>query len=188
MYPVGDEDLEQLEAYLDDALGDDEVQHLRDRIATEPALATALKMLREERAQRQAFFASIDPTPAEVDKLVGSIKASALRRRWFSDPKKLLKTVGAMAACVLIGGLMGELYRAHPGGAPLSGGKTAQVTPAVDGAGKKYMVEVRDDAGNVIAVQHFDDPREARDFANDLNKIQHERRMRNGVINVRDEF
>ena len=182
MYPVGDEDLEQLEAYLDDALCEDEVQQLRDRIATEPAMATALKMLREERARRQKFFASIDPTPAEVDKLVGSIKQKALRRRWFRDPQKLLKTVGAMAACVVIGGLMGQLYTSHPGGTPASNGNLGQADQ------KPYIVEVRDDAGNVVAVQHFKDPREARDFRSDLNKVQHQRRLQNGVKLIGDDF
>ena len=183
MYPVGDEDLELLEAYLDDALGEDEVRQLRDRLATEPAMATALKMLREERTQRQAFFASIDPTPAEVDKLVGSIKQKALRRRWFRDPQKLLKTVGAMAACVVIGGLMGQLYTSHPGGG--AGGPHVSDS---QGDQKQYIVEVRDDAGNVVAVQHFKDAREARDFRSDLNKVQHQRRLQNGVKLIGDDF
>jgi anti-sigma factor RsiW len=183
MYPIGDEDLQLLEAYLDDALGDDEVQQLRDRLAVEPAMATALKMLREERAQRQAFFASIDPTPAEVDELVGSIKQQALRRRWFANPQKWLKPAAAMAACVLIGGLMGQLYSSHPGG-----GVTGPHVSDSQGDQKQYIVEVRDDAGNVVAVQHFKDAREARDFRNDLNKVQHQRRLQNGVKLVGDDF
>jgi anti-sigma factor RsiW len=188
MYPVGDEDLELLEAYLDDALAEDEVQHLRDRLATEPAMANALKLLRQERASRQAYFASIDPTPAEVDKLVGSIKRQALRRRWFANPRRLLQTAAAMAACVVIGAMMGQLYRAHPGGQVAPTGNTVHVVPAGQDGKQKYAVEVTDAFGNVIAVQYFNDPREAREFQQDLKKVQQQQRQRNGVIQVGDEF
>jgi anti-sigma factor RsiW len=185
MYPVGDEDLELLEAYLDDALAEAEVQRLRDRLAGEPAMASALKMLREERAHRQAFFASIDPTPAEVDGLVGSIKRQALRRRWFRDPRRVLQAMGAMAACVIVGALLGQLYVAHPGGQPAN---ERVVTPINREGAKVYEVEVTDDFGNVIAVQQFKDPRQAREFLDDLKKVQQQKRQQNGVIQVRDEF
>jgi hypothetical protein len=183
MYPVGDEDLEQLEAYLDDALSDEEVATLRDRLAHEPALATALKMLREERTQRQAFFASIDPTPAEVDKLVGEIKNKAQRRRWYHQPRKLLQTMSAMAACVVVGAMLGQVYNSNPRGTP-----PPRATEVLSDGKQTYAVEVTDDFGNVIAVQKFTDPQAARDFMNDLKKVQAERRQRSGVITVQDEF
>jgi hypothetical protein len=187
MYPVGDEDLMQLEAYLDDALSDEEVAMLRDRLAHETALSTALKMLREERTQRQAFFASIDPTPAEVDKLVGQIKHKAQRRRWYHHPRKVLQTLGAMAACVVVGAILGQVYNNNPGGVPRPHG-TVGISETKTNGQQKYAVEVTDDFGNVIAVQEFTDQQAARDFMNDLKKVQSQRRQRNGVINVGDEF
>lgn len=183
MYPVGDEDLELLEAYLDDALSDEEVAALRSRLAHDTALASALKMLREERAQRQAYFASIDPTPAEVDELVGKIKEKAHRQRWYHNPRKVLQTVGAMAACVVVGAMLGQVYNSHPRGNP----PPRHMEVSTDGQ-QKYTVEVTDDFGNVIAVQQFSDPQAARDFMNDLKKVQQQRRQQNGIIRVGDEF
>ena len=49
------------------------------------------------------------------------------------------------------------------------------------------MLEARERV-DVIAVQHFDDPRAARDFLDDVKKVQQQRRQRNGVMTVQDEF
>ncbi len=56
---------------------------------------------------------------------------------------------------------------------PGKGGSAIGAQPASVG----YPVEVTDENGKVIAVQHFDNPREATDFANDLHHMQNRRRQ-----------
>jgi hypothetical protein len=53
-----------------------------------------------------------------------------------------------------------------------------------------FNVQITDDAGRVLAVQHFDTLNEAREFSNDLSRWQaRQRRMRNGDIRlIGDDF
>ena len=187
MYPVPDDDLELLECYLDDALSDDEISHLRSRLAIEPEMAAALRMLRDERAQREAYFQAIEPTPAEVEAIVASVHASANRKRWWQDSRRLARAGSAVAACLAIALVGGFFYHAsgksplHDDGTP---GSTApgQVTPV------GYPVEVRDADGHLLGVQHFDNPRDADEFHNDVMKMQERGRQSNVVIFKTNDF
>lgn len=191
MYPVPDDDLDLLECYLDDALDEAQSESLRLRLAKEPSLAAALRQLRDERAQRQAFFQSIDPTPAEVDAFVAGVKQSSQRTTWWHRQWRWAKLGSALAACVVAGMLIGDLVRTNavrPGTAIDDLG--APIVNTNQPPRQTYAVEVTDEAGRVIAVQHFENPSEATDFANDLRKLHAppQRPTQNGVILVGDEF
>lgn len=193
MYPVPDEDLGLLEAYLDDALSDQELSALRGRLAIEPSLMAALRQLRDERSQRQAFFQSIDPTPAEVDDLVYDIRLAAERKRWWQDHRKLTRWASAVAACLVMGVAGAFVYHAwdksplHP--TLPDGPITAVGTPAGVCAPTRYAVEVTDESGKVMAVQHFDDQNEADDFLRDLRQMQQRHRQTtNGVTIMDNDF
>jgi len=186
MYPVPDDDLELLESYLDDALSDEATATLRGRLAAEPELMAALRMLRDERAQRQAFFQSIDPSPREVETLLGDIRAAAHRKKWWQDHRKLTQWGSAVAACLVFALAGGFFYNSI--GKPALRPGDLSVPPVVNGSGSanmltpaKYAVEVTDpDSGRVMAVQHFDDKNEADDFTRDLRQMQMRHRQTNG--------
>jgi len=198
MYPVSDDDLEFLESYLDDALSDDEVQALRSRLACEAPLAAALRMLREERSQRQAFFQTVEPTPKEVEHLVSAIHSTAHRRQWWRDQRKIAQWASAVAACLAIGLLAGLFYRGlektplHSTVADdvvVTNKSASTELVGVPGTPVRFPVEVTDENGKVIAVQHFDNPREATDFANDLHHMQNRHRQNsNGVMLIDNDF
>ena len=65
MNGVPDNDLELLEAWLDDALSASDVQRVGQRLASEPELAAEMARLRVERAARLAVWQSM--TPGETD-------------------------------------------------------------------------------------------------------------------------
>ncbi len=181
MYPVSDDDLQFLESYLDDALSDQELANLRTRLSREADLAAALRMLREERSQRQTFFQAIDPTPKEVESLVASIHQSANRRRWWQDSRRLVSYGSALAACLAIAAVGGFFYHAA-GKEPLQANDGAVSAVETIATPVNYPVDVTDDYGHVIAVQHFNNARDAEDFARDLHRAQDRRKQSNGGV------
>ena len=58
---VSESDLDLLEAYLDDTLSVELVQHIDGRLSEEPDLMAALDVLRMDRAARIAAFQSMAP-------------------------------------------------------------------------------------------------------------------------------
>jgi hypothetical protein len=191
MYSVPDDDLELLESYLDDALSDEEVDGLRLRLAREPDLATALRQLHEERSQRQVYFESIDPTPAEVEQFVGSAHAAARRRKWWQDSRRLTRWGSAVAACLAIALIGAFFYNASgkaPLGSPLLNDGTALTAPGgqLPVTQAKYAVEVTDVGGHVVAVQHFDNPDDAAAFRRDLRQMQIRRQQDGTGMTVMD--
>jgi anti-sigma factor RsiW len=191
VYPVSDDDLERLESFLDDALSDEETQALRQRLAVEANLAAALRQLRGERSQRQAFFQSIDPAPPEVEQLVGAIHRAARQRSGRLQRLRLVRSGSALAACAALGLAVGLLYRggAERPVAPRGPQVASTSVPLATDRDQTFAVEVTDDTGHVIAVQHFDNAGEANDFASDLRRVQASRRQPgHGVMLIGDEF
>lgn len=189
MYPVSDDDLEFLESYLDDALSDEETEALRHRLACEPNLVAALRTLRDERSQRQAYFQTIDPTPKEVEQLVGAINASAHRQQWWRDQRKLVQWGSAVAACLAIGLLGGLFYRGaekaslHPAAIEqVAEGNVSDGSISAPTTDVRFPVELTDENGKVIAVQHFEKASEAAEFSNDLHHMQNRGRQNSGGV------
>jgi hypothetical protein len=103
-----DEDLQMIEAYLDDELTVDEVDALRERLIEEPSMSAALATLREGREARAAAFTSMEPGEVAVSETVGAVMTSTrARARWDRRWREGLRYVAA-AACVTIGVMVGS--------------------------------------------------------------------------------
>lgn len=167
---VSENDLEQLDAYLDDALEMGEVEVLRARLAQDAQLLAALEQVRSERAARQALFAALEPDDAAVNALISRVRRSTLRQRQTSRWLRPARWVAAAAACLTIGFFSRGLFDR-----PAAPANVASTTtkPGVDVKPYTgYQVTLRDDAGRVVAVQQFDSMEKAQEFASDLARWQ----------------
>jgi anti-sigma factor RsiW len=196
-------DVEILEMYLDDALSDQDLAAVARRLADEPVMAAELERLRGERDLRRQFFASLDPSDAAVERLLGRVDESIRRRTGWERQLKWGRWAAAAAACVALGFTTGYLGRSS---APMSGPGVAvntdvtqpvqqvaentdnthgqitftgqRVAPTVPAA-----VQLTDDTGRVVAVQHFESIDKAKEFANDIQTWQErQRQMQNGNV------
>ncbi|HSI34430.1 MAG TPA: hypothetical protein VK986_12640 [Tepidisphaeraceae bacterium] len=176
--PVTDHDLEQLDLYLDDGLSSVESEAVRVRLAGDAEFRGELESARAERAGRQSYFAALEPSDAETAGLVARLTAAigepatlagriehARRGRWVGA----VRYVAAAAACVVVGLLLRPLIDANSGSSSTVArdGKTADVRPVA-----VYEVTLRDAGGKVIAVQRFDSPEQAQEFAADFARWQ----------------
>lgn len=109
MDAVVEQDLELLEEYLDGALTPDEIERVNDRLAGEPALAAVLAELREERATRAAVWGSLEPSDAEVRRLIARVAAAGRRQATWGRVQRYTRFATAAAACLLIGFFAGWL-------------------------------------------------------------------------------
>jgi anti-sigma factor RsiW len=196
-------DVEILEMYLDDALSDQDLAAVARRLADEPVMAAELERLRGERELRRQFFASLDPSDAAVERLLGRVDESIRRRTGWERQLKWGRWAAAAAACVALGFTTGYLGRSS---APMSGtGVAVTSNPAVpveqvaentdDTHGHIIFpgqhvpptvpaaVQLTDDSGRVVAVQHFESLDKAKEFANDIQTWQErQRQMQNGNV------
>jgi len=108
---VTDTDLELLESYLDDELAPRELEALRQRLSSEPALASAMDELRAEREMRQSFFASCEPDDARVERLLLAVNKSVTQEIVWSGRSRSLGWIGGLAACLLVGFGVGRGFR-----------------------------------------------------------------------------
>ncbi len=167
---VSEQEVELLESYLDDALAMGEVEALRARLASDPEWVAALDQIRAERALRKELFAALEPNDDAVAALVSSVRTSIGRRRRLASWLRPMRYVAAAAACLVLG-FVGRGFLAPA---------VDQSSKLVDrqGAGvdvrkvASYQVTLRDEAGNVVAVQRFDSIDKAQEFAADLARWQ----------------
>jgi len=192
--PIPEFDLELLEAYLDDALSPSQVQHVAQRLLSEPELAAAMHDLRAERALRTAVWRSVDPSDAEASCLAGRV-AACIRR--IELRRRILRTVrigSAVAAAIMVFG--GGWFLGHSGSDPSASEVPGDRMPIPPGlavhtqAGGRFEVPLKDQSGRVIAVQKFAKEDEARQFADDLLKCEFRRRQvqAGGAVLVSDRF
>jgi anti-sigma factor RsiW len=181
---VSENDLELLEAYLDDALSMGEADQLRARLANDAELAGALERVRAERATRRTFFASLEPDDSTIAKLTAQVRASMARRRYFSRVLRLGRYITAAAACV-VAGFLARGWFDHP-----NPNQTANGNPNNTKIEKIeiYQVTLRDDAGHVVGVQKFNSLEKAQEFAADLARWQsHSERLASGRFVVHSD-
>ena len=180
---IEDGDIELLEAMLDNELPAEQHESLRQRLAREPKLAAELEQLRAERKLREEMFLSLEGGEEQV---VARILAAATPARsgdstgmsGRAGPTGLrLRYAMAAAACVVIGFLIGWM------GA--SGSKSSAIASP-----PPYQVELRDESGQVMAVQKFSTLEKAREFSNDLQQWQmiQERLLNGPVTKNSDKF
>jgi hypothetical protein len=183
-----DTDLELLEAYLDDGLSDQDLARVALRLSKEPALATELDELRGQRDARKQFFASLEPKDGEVERLLGRIDESIRRRAWWHRQTAWGKWATAAAACLIFGFATGWLGRgptanpvSNPGGTSIAGPMGAPAGNAPKNPG--YDVVLTNEAGQRMAVQHFETLEKAKEFQEDLKNWQERaRQMQTGNV------
>ena len=167
---IEDGDLELLEAMLDNELTAADREALQMRLAREPKLAVELEDLRSERKLRAEMFSSLEGgEDAVVERILAKIPPRPAKSR--------LRYAMAAAACVVIGFMIGWM------GA--TGSKSnVNASPA------PYQVELRDETGQVMAVQKFWTLEKAREFSNDLEQWQmiQERLLNGPVTKNSDKF
>ena len=181
---TSEHDLEQLEALLDGELTVDDEYALRQRIASEPALAAALESLRAQRDLRSLVWRAAEPDEAQVGALVSGVRGAVRRDQVWNTRLRALRYVSGLAACVAIGFMMGRFL---PYGASTENqgngivfesqrgpvqevADTRAVPPPPRTSGFKVLLT--DNYGRVIAEQRFDTFNEARDFTEDLRRAQ----------------
>lgn len=134
-------DLEQLDLYLDHELADSDVRRLDERLAVSPVLASALDSLRGQRSMRRAAMSAVyESDAASVERLVASVRIAQAneamqRRRFLFAPQA--RSAFAAAACVAFGLLLGVTLQNRHGGA---GGIIA--SPAVTSSGSFLNADV----------------------------------------------
>ncbi|HZL36963.1 MAG TPA: hypothetical protein VFC78_16710 [Tepidisphaeraceae bacterium] len=177
-------DLQFLQAYLDDTLSAEQVQLLDARLSDEPELASALHMLRVDRAFRVSAFERLAPGSAQADRFAAALIASTHRLEQRRRLAWRSRVACVVAACILAGFMAGWLGRGgkHSATAAVTGphpNQAAQVviqSPRAPDAGP-YQVVLLDEDGNVIAVQKFSRLQDARQFANDLGQYESRRQQ-----------
>jgi anti-sigma factor RsiW len=177
---VSDEDLELLENYLDGALPPGEAERVSRRLALDPVWARALEQLRAERAVRHEAWRSMEPDAETADAAGRAAVDNALHADRWARASRLARRASAVAAGLLIAFAGGWVAR---GRAPAP---AAPTSPPVE-----IQVALTDEGGRIIAVQHFSDPRRAREFAEDVGRWQSGRRQQEqpgDFSQVSDEF
>ena len=159
---MSDEELELLETYLDGALALPEARRVERLVAREPAWAEALEQLRAERGLRQAAWASFEPDGSLADRAGRDVVRRAVQAERAARAARFARRALAVAACLLLAFAGGWAARGY-------------VSPAPTLA-REFQVALTDERGNIIAVQHFSDPRQARQFAEDVGRWQAGRR------------
>ncbi|HLL91099.1 MAG TPA: hypothetical protein VK324_17500 [Tepidisphaeraceae bacterium] len=134
---MSDDDLILLESYLDDELSDAEQASLRNRLTGDPALAAALADVKAERATRQAVWAAMEPSDAEMRSLAAAVQHSTRRREAWAGRARRFGQVAVAAACVVVGLAVG--WQSRPAAPPGSG-------PEVPFVAREMMVDVNENA------------------------------------------
>src|SRR5690349_663987 len=106
---LSEQDLEQLEAYVDGELSTSDEDALRARLAAEPILAEAMRRVRADRDIRMAVWKGYEPDEAAVARLIARIDASVDRTTNWAYTLRNLKRVSAAAACIVLGVLIGRV-------------------------------------------------------------------------------
>jgi len=195
---VSEQDLELLETYLDNELAGDEMDQIRARLKSEPALAIALEQLTRDRQLRHQVFFALDresaaTARAATESIGRSLSQAAVREVTWGNRRQIFRHACAAAACIVVGLLVGWFGRER---ADLSARQTTidrsvpsnsdtmmvsnDATP-----GDGFNVAITDDRGRILAQQHFGTLNEARQFSNDLLRWQtRQREMRNGGVRL----
>jgi hypothetical protein len=106
-----EQDLELLEAYLDDALEPEEADQLRRRLVEESQLASTLQELRDERAMRVAAWSAMEPSGDSAHRFATRVSIAARSQDRWARVARLTKFASAAAACLLVGVFFGWFTR-----------------------------------------------------------------------------
>ena len=112
---ANEQDIEQLEAYLDGELSPQESAVISERVLCNQTLASSLDELRADRIVRRAIFAAGEPCEMATAALNDRIFAATDRLEAAVGQSRRMRWMGAAAAC-LVAGFMGG-YVLHGDGA-----------------------------------------------------------------------
>jgi hypothetical protein len=203
---VNDNDVELLDSYLDGELPMSECEGLWRRLAVEPELSRELDRLRADAATRQIVFSSLEPADDILASLQRNILKSARKESLRATYNRYVRRFATIAACLLFGFGFGWWgHTAYPnfahnwmgpsgttGMAGLGDGLGLPTVRAVQPAAPhgKFLVNIRDGSGQVIATQQFDTYEQAKQFVDDYSKSQAARSESHGtpVAPVGDKF
>lgn len=143
---VTDNELELLETYLDGELSSAEVDALIDRLRREPALASAMETLKQERALRMAVWERCEPGDAMVGRLMGRVEKKVDDHWKWSRRLGQLRMLSGAAACVLVGVFVGRMG--------MNGNNNSHVTkPEMPMASNQPVVDVVKPAVKIPSVE-----------------------------------
>jgi hypothetical protein len=95
-------DLENLEEWLDGELPDEQIEQLRRRIADEPELAQAVDQLRGERQMRSQVWMTLEATDAQVETLIANVRREVQRDEIWSLRLRVMRRLSSVAASIAI--------------------------------------------------------------------------------------
>jgi hypothetical protein len=184
---VNENDLELLQAYLDGEMPMSECEGLWRRLAVEQALAAELDQMRAEVATRQVVWTSLEPGDSALAELEKNILRGARKQNLRSMSNRAFKGLATVAACLLFGFGIGwwgrdkypalnienhlAVHDPNPG-STAGFGSGIQSPFATAPTTGKFMVNIRDASGKLIASPQFNTYDEARQFADDFAKQQ----------------
>jgi anti-sigma factor RsiW len=185
---VNDNDIELLDSYLDGELPMSECEGLWRRLAVEPELAAELDRLRADAATRQIVYSSLEPADDILASLQRNILKSARKESLRATYNRYVRRFATIAACLLFGVSIGGNSSMASAGNTLLG--VAPVTSVPAAPHGKFIVNIRDGSGQVIATQQFNTYDEAKQFVDDYAKSQAGRSESHGspVAPVGDKF
>jgi anti-sigma factor RsiW len=187
-----DQDLDLLDAHLDDALSPIEAEHLRLRLAAEAELAAGLEQLRAERAARQAAWQAMDAAESAAATLATDTLVRAKSHERWSRIARAAGALAAAAACFMAGWVGRTAATVEAQDVPRRPAVSAKSQPArpTDRGPGTYQVALTDSSGNVLAVQKFTRLDEAQRFAADLTlwQAQQQQIQEGQLMLVADEF
>ena len=172
---VSEQDLEQLEAYVDGEMSTTEEDALRARLQAEPMLAEAMRRVRADRDIRMAVWKGYEPNEASVARLVANVDAAVDRSTSWVYTLRNLQRVSAAAACIVLGVLIGRA--GNDAGGMMPGGNTVATVPGGPRGPGPTMVSnpiefpIVNEQGQAVGVQRFQSIREAQEFIEELNRV-----------------
>ncbi len=178
---VNELDFDTLQTYVDGELPPAECEGLWRRIAVEPELSAALEQLRADVALREIVWSSMEPTDLQVVRVESDTLRAVRRQKLYNLVNRATAVVSVAAACILFGftvGWLGHERYVPSGSLQAAGSPNPNVqnvfnpVPNTPRPANKFIVNVHDSAGNVVASQTFDTLEEAQHFAEDVNKAQ----------------
>jgi len=188
---MSEDDLLLLETYLDGELADEgEVQAVVRRLGDDAAFAAAFEQISSQRQVRQEAFRVMErdevtasATSGTADWLARSLNQAAVREVVWASRLRILKTVSALAACLIVGLGVGWYVRGEDNPIPYRE-ENPQVAP-VSYESPGFKVAITDDTGRILAEQRFDTLNQAREFSNDIVRYQtRQRQTRNGEVRL----
>ena len=179
---VTEQDLEQLELYLDHELADQDVRRLDERLAAEPTLSMTLTAFRGQRSQRLAVMSTAyDSDAASVERLVASVRVAqaneAMQRRnflaWMPSTKSAFTAAACVAGGLLLGVTLQNRHGSTPGGiiaSPAANSTSSWLSTdaSLQGHGA-YVVSLLDANGRELMKVRFYTQEQAKQFIERIN-------------------